>query len=394
MDILYGLVLYFLLPLILLSIVVVVHELGHYLAGRATGAAIESFSVGFGKSIYERKDKRGTRWRFNVLPLGGFVAFVGEAGQSGGVSEAEHKNLPGKTFSELSLKSKSFISVAGPVANFIFSIVIFAILLMAYGAQKSDVLVHEVVEGYPAYEAGFQKGDQILKIGGRIVDETSDVIQVASLNANSEIEVLVRRDAVEQTILVTPIREEADNGFGIKVDVGRMGLSVVPSNIRHVPQGPVKALWGGVVQTADVINTTIRVIGRIFTGKESIQLFSGPVGMAHLMGNVVDTHVDYAGQANEVSNWQVFLGLLITLASLTALISVGIGFLNLMPLPVLDGGHIVFYAIEAITNQKVSDKIMQVAYTFGLVAILTLAVFVTFNDIVRTGVFGLFSVAE
>lgn len=371
--------------LLLLGPIVIIHELGHYWAGRMFGAAAESFSVGFGKPIFERRDKRNTRWRFNWLPFGGFVAFVGES-QRSQAEDSEQGAMDlrpvGKTFMEMNVWQRSVVAAAGPLANFITAILLYAVLAFNFGGQVQKVTVDGFAEG-PAEAAGFQIGDVILSIDGKTVPRSRDIQRIVMLSSGDELTFQIMRDGVPRDINVVPERQKVDNGFGQEQGLGRIGLSMQTQTVEQIEFGAFGAIGEGVRQTGEVITTTGKVLGRLVTGREPITQLSGPVGMGDFTNRAVgqtmeQTSVPLSARLKAVG-W--------TILQIAASISVGVGLVNLLPLPVLDGGHLVMNAYEAVTGALVPEKIQALTLRFGMIFILTIAAIVTVGDIAKTGIF-------
>ncbi|MEM6410009.1 MAG: RIP metalloprotease [Pseudomonadota bacterium] len=367
----------------LLGVVVVVHELGHYWAGRMFGAAAESFSVGFGRSIFERKDSRNTRWRINWIPLGGFVKFVGEHQMPGDAGRIETAPV-GRPFSELTVGQRSIVLLAGPVANFILAIFIFAALAFSIGKPIERVSIGLVNEGGPAAEAGIEVGDIILAIDGREVTENNQVRRTIQLSTGDELIMTIERNGVPMDIGVTPVRMAVDNGLGQINQVGAINVGLGVLRVGHETFGPITAIQHGIVQTADVIALTGKVLLRMMTGREPLNQLSGPVGIGDLAGKAVTATLSIEEISLSQRLWLVSLNLI----NICAFVSVGIGLFNLLPLPVLDGGHLAFNAYEAVVGEAVPVKIQETALTIGLALLFTVAVFVTWGDIVETGILG------
>ena len=313
----------------MMGIVVIVHEYGHYIVGRWFGAAVESFSVGFGKPIFERTDKHGTRWRVNWIPLGGFVKFVGESQMAGDVGKIEQGPI-GRAYPELGVGQRSLVSLAGPFANFILSTLIFALILGVHGRPVMKVGIAAVVPDGAAAEAGMESGGQ-------------------------------------------------------QVPQATIGVSIAPISYgEHIYYNPVEALGQGVLETGATIDRTVTMLTRIVTGKMSMHAMTGPVGIGDISRRVVNK----VWEQEQATTGQKLERLFWMLASICAAISVGVGFFNLLPLPVLDGGHLVFNAYEAIAGREMPQKVQEVALTFGLILLLGMVVVITWGDIIETGLFG------
>ncbi|MEL6245515.1 MAG: M50 family metallopeptidase [Pseudomonadota bacterium] len=368
--------------ILMLGVVVIVHELGHYLAGRAFGAASESFSVGFGKSIFERTDSRGTRWRINWVPLGGFVKFVGEAQGPADVGKIEQGPI-GKPYNDLSVGQRSIVAMAGPAANFLLAIVLFAIIALVEGSQRERVIIDTVGEGTPAAAAGFQTGDVITSISGRTVENVSDFLPRIQLGSGKETPVVIERGGAEMTITVIPERTMRQNAVGQRVSMGTIGAGLKREPLERKRYNPVTAVGAGVSETLSTIDLTTWMLGRMIMGQEPLNNLTGPVGIGDTTRRVVKSAVDATHVPLSVRVQYV----VVTIIKICALVSVGIGFFNLLPLPVLDGGHLVFNAYEAIAGKALPAKVQEASLTVGLVLLLGMVVFVTWGDIIETGIF-------
>lgn len=375
---------------LLISVVITVHELGHYWVGRMFGAAVESFSVGFGRSILEVRDKRGTRWRINWLPLGGFVKFVGElqaptdtreTPEAAPANATPQPRLVGKPYTDLGPMKRLAVSLGGPFANFVFAIVVFGFLGMAYGVpQSTQVTVNGVLSGSVAEAAGFKPGDVIVEAGGRPISVASDVNRVTELSAGEPVAYRLLRDGGEVTVTVTPKEvEETNPVLQMKQKVGRIGvqLDAQPTNLRNL--NPVEAVGYGFSQTGDALNATLNVLRRLVTGKEGIDKLSGPVGIFTLADKVTDLHM----KQKDVSLLEKMYQLFYSLAQLAALLSIGVGFFNLLPIPVLDGGAAVMCLAEAATGKEIPEKVQRVGLTIGLACLVSFALLITWQDISR-----------
>lgn len=366
----------------MLGIVVIIHELGHYLAGRIYGAAAESFSVGFGRPIFEVRDKRNTRWRVNWIPLGGFVKFVGESQLAGDVGKIESGPV-GRAFNELGVGPRSVIAVAGPLANFLLAVVIFSLMLFFNGSPRQQINIDTVNEGSPAAIAGFMTGDVISSVRGEPVEALADFVPLIQLGAGQEMSVGVIRNGAPLELLVTPERVMRENGIGQIMPMGSIGIGMSLTQLEPKRFGVIGALVGGVAETGETLETTVWMIGRMATGKEPLSSLTGPVGIGDTTRRVYNsaieaTHVPLSTRLNYLF-W--------TTLQICALVSVGIGFFNLLPLPVLDGGHLVFNAYEAVMGKALPAKVQEASLTAGLVLLIGMFVFVTWGDILETGIF-------
>lgn len=368
----------------LLGVVVIIHELGHYWAGRWFGAAVESFSIGFGHSIAERKDRRGTRWRINWIPLGGFVKFVGESQLPSDVGKIEDGPV-GKAYPELSVGARSIVALAGPAANFLLAIFLFAIFFAVRGTEQYDVYAYEVSADFPAAEAGMQAGDVIKSVDGTRVREIADMIVITSMSSNRPLAFEVQRGQQTLDMMITPRRVVRANQLGQMVPQGTIGIIPAPvqESVEYRKFGPISAVGLGVVETKNTVEHTVYMLGRIITGKEPLGLMSGPVAIGDAGRRIVNRTM---GAETVPLSTRLSVLAWATL-QLCALISIGIGFFNLLPLPVLDGGHLVFNAYEAVTGKVMPEKVQEVALMAGLGLLLTMFVFITWGDVIETGLF-------
>jgi len=380
------------LPFILLiSIVITVHELGHYWMGRAFGAAVESFSIGFGRSIVEVTDKRGTRWRLNWLPLGGFVKFVGELQAPTDTREpvegapakeaVKQVQLVGKPYTALGPFKRLAVSLGGPLANFVFAIVVFAFIGSTFGiAQSKEVSVTGIVSNSVAEAAGFKAGDIIVEAGGRLVVMASDVNRVTELSAGEAVTYRILRDGAPVNLVATPVETEETNPMlQMKQKVGRIGLQLGQRDTQVRQLNPIEAVGYGVASTSDALMTTLNVLRRLVTGKEGLDKLSGPVGIFTLADKVTDVHM----QQKNIDYWEKLRQLSYTLLQLAALLSIGVGFFNLLPIPVLDGGAAVMCLAEAAMGKQIPEKVQRVGLTIGLACLVSFALLITWQDIVR-----------
>ncbi len=368
---------------LLMGVVIVVHELGHYLAGRLYGVAVESFSVGFGKPMIERRDRSGTRWRINWIPLGGFVAFMDKKS----LEDAEDlSDIPkGMAFDDVGPLKKIVISLAGPVANFVLAAFIFSLSIGVHGVPIQTVRVAETIEGMPAQQAGLQPGDLILEVNGKPIRNRADFTSAVLLSPNKPIELLVDRTGEQRFIFVTPVEVVRANEVGQMVSQSTVGIAMeaIPTTDR-IRYGPVESVIAGIQETGVTIDRTVTMLSRIVSGNMSFHSLSGPVGVADVSRRVVNIVMDQP----QVPMLARLESLFWVLLSLTAAISVGVGFFNLLPLPVLDGGRVVFHAYEAVLGSKMPGQIEAMALRVGVLVLVALVIVITWGDILETGVFG------
>ena len=368
----------------LLGIVVVIHELGHYYAGRFFGAAVESFSVGFGKPIFERTDKNGTRWRVNWIPLGGFVKFVGEHQLPGDVGNVE-KGPQGKQFNQIGVGGRTIIAAAGPAANFILAALLFSLIFLVKGSYESQLAVQDVVDGGAAYEAGLQPGDILVSMNGKEITSAGQVQLIVSMSSNSDVDTIVERNGETFTLTMVPEPQLRENAVGQVQKLGTIGVSMatIPDTGRHIRYNPAEALLKGSEQTWSTLVMTTDMIKRMVTGKEELSTLSGPVAIGDVSRRIVNRTM----AVDEVSFWRKVDSLFWNMIGICAAVSVGIGFFNLLPFPVLDGGHIVFNCYEAIVGNPVPARVQEGALMAGMVLLLGMFVFITWGDVLETGLF-------
>jgi regulator of sigma E protease len=347
---------------------VFVHELGHYLVGRWFGVKAEEFSIGFGREIAGITDKRGTRWKFGWLPLGGYVRFAGDMNPASQPSP-EWMALPAEeraqTFQAKPLWQRALIVLAGPVTNFIVAILILAAFAMVYGVNRTSSVAGEIVKGSAAEAAGLKTGDRIVALGGRSVDSYSDMVFYTQLRPGEPVGIDIERDGRKLRLDARIGSVTKTDRFGNVARIGQLGIG--PSDPSFERVSLLEAPLIGLRQTGEIVQMTVDGLGQIITGKRSMKELGGPLKIA------------------QVSGQRLSLGP-VEFVFLIALISINLGFINLLPVPVLDGGHLLFYAVEAVRRRPVEPQVMEWAFRGGLVAILALMVLVTFNDLGGFGV--------
>ncbi len=363
-----GLVGYIVPFLFVLTIVVFFHELGHFLVARWCGIKVMAFSIGFGPEIVGFNDRYGTRWKIAAVPLGGYVKFFGDDNAASvpdheaaaRMSDAEKQD----SFVHKPVGSRSAVVAAGPIANFVLAIVIFAGIFMTVGKQTTTARVDAVAPGSAAQSAGFKPGDLVLAINGSKIDSFSDMQRIVSISAGEPINVEVERGGVPVTIKAVPELKEIKDNFGNVHRLGVLGISrsMAPGDIKTQRFGPLSAIVMGAKETWFVVDRTLSYIGGIFSGREAADQLGGPIRIAQVSG-------------------QVATGGFTPLLHLTAVLSVSIGLLNLFPIPLLDGGHLLFYMIEAVRGRPLSERAQEVGFRIGLALVVMLMIFATFNDI-------------
>lgn len=356
--------------LFVLTLVVFIHELGHFLVGRWCGVDVKTFSIGFGRELFGFNDRHGTRWRFAVIPLGGYVKFSGDADASSapdneavaGMSREERE----RSFPAQSLGERAAIVAAGPIANFLLAIAIFAGSTYLFGKQVLIPRVDQVVVGSAAERAGLRAGDLVVAIDGQAIESFADMQRAISVRPNEQLSVTVERAGTTLTVPVVPDLVETTSPLG-KQRLGVIGVQASRKAEDWTTRrfGLVDSLKTGVSETWFVVTRTYDYLKKLLSGRESADQLSGPIRIAQVSGLVA---------AN---------GGLLALLNLAAVLSVSIGLMNLLPVPMLDGGHLMFYACEAVRGRPLSPRAQEIGFRVGLGLVLMLMLFVTWNDIVH-----------
>jgi regulator of sigma E protease len=365
-----GLIGYVVPFLFVLTIVVFFHELGHFLMARLCGIKVLVFSIGFGPEIAGFNDRYGTRWKISAVPLGGYVKFFGDdnaasvpdQAAAASMSDADRKD----SFMFQPVRSRAAVVAAGPVANFVLAIAIFAIIFMTVGKQTTSARVDTVQPASAAEAAGFKPGDLVTAINGEKIDSFSDMQRIVSISAGETLSIDVDRGGAPINLKATPQLKELKDNFGNVHRLGVLGISrsMSPGDIKTEKAGPLRAIAMGAQETWFVVDRTLAYIGGVFVGREAADQLGGPIRIAQVSGQVAT-----AGFT--------------ALIHLTAVLSVSIGLLNLFPIPLLDGGHLLFYAIETIRGRPLSERAQEVGFRIGLAVVVMLMIFATFNDILR-----------
>lgn len=364
---------------LVLSVVVFVHEFGHFQVARWRGVAIDTFSIGFGKSLVSWRDKQGVQWKIGALPLGGYVKFADDADAMSSaprerlespeeLAAARRKGL----FHAQPLLTRSLVVAAGPVTNFIFAI--FAFALLAFIVGRDTASIDHVEPSSPAAAAGMQVGDVVLSIDGAAVSEFLDLQRIVARSPEQGLDVIVRRGDSEVALRVTP-RPRADHP-----ELGSIGVGHTSSFANRERIGPLSALADGATSTWEIVAQTVGYIGAVITGRESGDQIAGPLGIINVSGQVASSALG-APQATLIEKLQI---LALSLLNLAAVLSVAVGFVNLLPIPILDGGHLIFYSIEALRGGKpLPPAAQEWAYRAGFAVMASLFLFATWNDITR-----------
>ncbi len=353
--------------LFVLGLIIFIHEMGHFLVGRWCGVKADVFSMGFGPELWHRIDKHGTRWRLAAIPLGGYVKFHGDANPaSAGVDAAQMSEEEKKvSFFTQPVWKRAAIVFAGPLANFLLAIVIFAVLSGTVGRYLTAPRVAALVEGGAAEKAGFQPGDLIISIDGQPIRSWVEMQRVVQAAYDRELNFGVERGGKDVTLKALPAVREMKTMFG-KARVNMIGLygSSKPEDQVRLVLGPVDSVVDGIKETWFIVERTGSYLGRLFVGKESTDQISGLIGTGYV-----------AGQVAKIS--------FSALINLAAVMSVSIGLLNLLPVPILDGGHLVFYTIEALKGKPLSEKAQDYAFRLGFTIVIALMLLATFNDVMN-----------
>ena len=379
--------------LLVITLLVVVHELGHFLTARAFGVAVDRFSIGFGRAIASWRDRSGVEWRIGWLPLGGYVKFAGDENAASVPDSTDLDAMrtaivaaegPGAEMKYLPFKplwQRALVVVAGPMANFALAVVLFAIFLGAFGEPVTQPRVAQVVPGSAAARAGFQPGDLVLSGGGRRFASFQDMQSYVQYRAGVPIDFVVDRGGRQIDLIATPAGAAEQSPFGGSQTLGRLGLGARGGSIHRY--GPIEAVGRGVEKTWDVASTTVFYLGRIVSGQVAADQIHSGVGIAYASGSITRQAIDSAREAH-VSRVVAVAFFLIQLA---AMMSVSVGLLNLAPVPTLDGGHLLFYAYELITKHPPRAGIQAAGFRAGLALLVGLMLFATWNDLQRLRVF-------
>jgi regulator of sigma E protease len=365
-----GIVVYIIPFLFVLTIVVFFHELGHFLVARLVGVKVLTFSIGFGPELIGFNDRRGTRWKLSAVPLGGYVKFFGDESEAStpaaatlDAMSADEKKL---SFHHQKVLPRAAIVVAGPVANFILAIVIFTGLFMVFGKPSAAARVDEIQANSPAAAAGFQPGDVVTSIDGHTIETFADMQQIVSMSADTKLHITVKRGDQSVSLDATPALTDEKDALGNHQKIGVLGirLNQAPNDPRATKVGPIEALQLGVGQTWFIVSSTMKFLGTLISGHGGADQVGGPIRIAQMSGQAASLGFEF-------------------LIHLTAALSVSIGLLNLFPVPLLDGGHLLFYAIEALRGKPLSERAQEMSFRVGFALVLMLMLFTTYSDILH-----------
>ena len=387
MDVLQNILIYAGSFVLVLSVVVFVHEFGHFQVARWRGVAIDTFSIGFGKTLLGWRDKQGVQWKVGALPLGGYVKFADDADamstaprekieDPAALAEARAKGL----FHAQPVSTRSMVVAAGPITNFIFSVAAFAAIALMMGRDVTDsdslpARIAVVATGSPAAMAGLQPGDIILSVDGQATPTFTQLQAAMQRSTQAQVALRIDRAGAQQTLQATPTRQGETRILGIS------GPMVLPEERQVISYDPIQAIGVGANNTWQIVAQTGSYIGGVFTGRESGDQIAGPLGIINVSGQVATSAL--SGGAD--GDWGARLGLLaLSLLNLAAVLSVAVGIVNLLPIPILDGGHLLFYAIEGVRGGKpLPPSAQEWAYRAGFAVMASLFLFATWNDITR-----------
>ena len=349
----------------ILSVIVFVHEMGHYLIARWNGVRVDVFSIGFGREMMGWTDRYGTRWKISLLPFGGYVKMFGDADAVSTPSGDLRDMTPEEkavSFHHKRLGQRTAIIFGGPLANFALAVVILAVLFATVGQRITPPEINAVVAGSAAEEAGMLPGDVVLRIDGSEIDRFEALQQVVRKSASVELRVVVLRDGAEVELVVIPRLMELRDNFGGMHRFGQIGVS--RTGVTFVRHSPMPAVWAAMQETAWLSMATLEAVGQIIMGTRNKDELGGPIFIAQVAGQVAESGI-------------------VMIFWFMAVLSVNLGLINLFPIPMLDGGHLLFYAFEAIRGRPLGERAQAVGFRIGIAVVLALMVFLTFNDLSR-----------
>ena len=363
-------VLGYLVPfLFVLTLVVFFHELGHFLVARWFGIGVKVFSIGFGPEIFGFNDRHGTRWRLSWIPLGGYVKFIDDDN----VASAGQKSLDSlspadraRSFQAKPVSARAAVVAAGPIANFILAIIIFTAIFSLFGERVTEAKVDVVNPGTAAARAGFVAGDTVISIDGQKIESFGEMQRIVGTSPDRDLRFVVERDGKTVDIVARPERKEITDRFGNTLRIGLLGIqrTAAPDNWTLQRHDPATAFVMAVKECYFVVTRSLGYLYDVVTGREAADQLGGPIRIAQVSGQVAT-----AG--------------FVALLNLAAIISVSIGLLNLFPIPMLDGGHLLFYAIEGLRGRPLSEYTQEIGFRIGLAFVLMLMVFATWNDLIH-----------
>ncbi len=354
---------------VVITVLVFVHEYGHYKIARICGVRVDAFSIGFGPELWGRYDKNGCRWKVCAVPFGGYVKFHGDAGVASdaspeieGMSEEEKK----VSFHYKPLYQRAAVVIAGPAANFIFAIVALAILFMSLGQAQTPPVAGEVVANSAAEAAGIEAGDRILSIDGKEISSFEQLRRTVLVGLDEPLQMKIDRNGSIIDLPVTPKIIEQTDRDGNTHKIGQLGIK--SQGREFVKHGPISAVTSAIDQTWFITTATLKGVGQMISGARDTKELTGPLGILKMSGDAAKRGEDMTDRALSLFNFMIF-------------VSISLGLINLFPVPMLDGGHLVFYAYEAIRGKPLNAKAMEYSFRIGLSLVLMLMVFATWNDI-------------
>jgi regulator of sigma E protease len=358
--------------ILLIGPLVFVHELGHFLVARFFGVKVDAFSIGFGREVFGRTDRFGTRWKLGWLPLGGYVRFAGDM-NGASVEDARWRDLPAEeraqVFHAKPVWQRALIVLAGPLTNLCAAVMILAGFALVYGEAQTPPVISTVQKASPAALAGLQPGDHILIINGRSIESFDQIYPMVQDHPGERLNIQIERNGAKKLFELVPVTVRQTDRFGNVYQIGRIGIGAAAErSIR--PVSLLQAPLIGVERTLSILDRMVTGLWQLVSGRRSLQELGGPIKIAQISGEAA------------VLGFPEFI-------YLAALISINLGFINLLPVPMLDGGHLTFYVVEAIQRRPVSPRTMEIAFRSGMYALLALMAFVTLNDLASLGLWRL-----
>ena len=356
----------------ILSVIVFVHEMGHYLIARYNGVRVEVFSIGFGPELTGWTARNGTRWKISALPLGGYVKMFGDSGVASTPSGETRSMTPEEqavSFHHKRVGQRTAIVFGGPFANFVLAVFILAILFMTLGQRVTPPDISLVKPGSPAEEAGVLPGDLVLRINGEKIERFETMQQIVRESPDVELALVVLRDGEQVSMMVTPRMVDKTDRFGNDVRYGELGVGRV--GVKYVRHDPLAAIWAATEETAELTALTLRALGQMIAGTRGTDEIGGPIRIAQLSGQVAEDGA-------------------VTLFWFMAVLSINLGLINLFPVPMLDGGHLMFYLVEAVRGKPLGERAQEYGFRIGLAMVVTLMVFATWNDLMHLEVVDFF----